>query len=241
MLKLFYHIYTTDDQYGSLFFVDEQIKRLQYSELIYEASCFAVITGPAANAVWYLVDRSRRFRILDYDESPVDPLYEGRTLKQIYDLTTEDDQIIYIHTKGISYLLGDRTLNGQLSVRNFKAINGWRDTMEHYCIDQWQQRLAAKYWHTQGCFLRTDPWPHYMGNMWWAQGSYIRSLPDPLTFPVKSYPGMQFAETAPERMRYEQWILLNPGAHMDLKPIPKNKNQDGYTSEFTPYEDELGL
>ena len=241
MLKLFYHIYTTDDQYGSLFFIDEQIKRLQYSELIDAASCFAVITGPAADAAWYLVDRSRRFRILDYDDANVDPLYEGRTLKQIYDLTTEDDQVIYMHTKGISYLIGDRTLDGKLTARNFKAINGWRDTMEHHIIDQWQERLNAEHWHTQGCFLKQDPWPHYMGNMWWAQGQYIRSLPDPLTFPVKPYPGMQYKETTPDRMRYEQWILLNPGIHMDLKPIPKNKQQPGYTLEVSPYEDDLSL
>jgi len=241
MLKLFYHIYTTDDQYGSLFFIDEQIKRLQYSELIDAASCFAIITGPAADAAWYLVDRSRRFRILDYTDVSEDPQYEGRTLSQIYNHTTEDDQVIYIHTKGISYLIGDRTLNGTLSVKNFKAINGWRDTMEQYIIDQWQDRLKADQWHTQGCFLKLDPWPHYMGNMWWAQGRYIRSLPDPLTFPVKPYPGMQYKETTPDRMRYEQWILLNPGIHMDLKPIPKNKIEPGYTQEVSPYEDDLSL
>ena len=242
MLKLFYHIHTTGDQYGDMFFVDEQIKRLQYSELIYEASVFAVVTGPSADAVWHLVDRSRKIRILERVEVAQDPLFEGRTLAHIYNDVTVDDTVVYIHTKGISYLIGDRNVAGTFSARHAKAINGWRDTMEYHIIDRWQDRLEDnKEYDTQGCFLLENPWPHYMGNFWWARGSYIRSLPNPITFPVIPYPGMEYEETKPERMRYEQWILLNEGHHKNIKPFPKDaaKAQPGYSEGFTPYEDDV--
>jgi hypothetical protein len=240
MLKLFYHIHTTGDQYADMFFVDEQLKRLQYSELIDAASCYAVVTGPAAEAVWILVDRSRKFRILEYCDQAQDIIFEGRTLRHLYTECTEDDTIVYMHTKGISYLLGQRTVAGSFSARHFKAINGWRDTMEHYIIDCWQQRLECEQWHTQGCMLKHNPWPHYMGNMWWAKGSYIRSLPDPLTFNIIPYDGMQFEETRPERMRYEQWLLLNPGMHIDIHSLNNPvKTMPGYTTEFSPYEDDV--
>lgn len=242
MLKLFYHIHTTGDQYGDMFFVDEQIKRLQYSELIQEASVHAVITGPSTQSLFQLVDRSRCIRILDHITCDQDPLYEGRTLKLLWENVTEDDTVIYIHTKGISYLIGNRTVANNYSARHAKAINGWRDIMEHYIIDQWPQRLKdMNLYQTQGCFLKNEPWRHYMGNFWWAQGRYIRNLPDPTSFPVLPYPGMEYEETKPERMRYEQWILLNNGMHQDLRPYPYDavKNQPGYSTAFTPYEDDI--
>lgn len=242
MLKLFYHIHTTGDQYGDLFFVDEQIKRLQYSELIDAAQVHAIITGPSTDAVWQLVDRSRKIRIMEHLETNHDPMYEGRTLANIYNDVTEEDQVVYIHTKGISFLIGNRNIAGYFSARHVKAINGWREVMEYHIIDLWKERYNdCESYDTQGCFLLDHPWRHYMGNFWWARGSYIRSLPNPLTFPVIPYPGMEYEETKPERMRYEQWILLNKGQHKNLKPFPENaqKAQPGYSKDFTPYEDDV--
>ena len=242
MLKLFYHIHATGDQYGDLFFVDEQIKRLQYNELIDEASVHAVITGPSTQAVYQLVDMSRKIRILEHIECQSDPLFEGRTLQYIQRETNIDDDIIYIHTKAISYIMGHRRVADLFGPRHLKALNGWRDMMEYYILDRWQDRLKdSESYDTQGCFLLQNPWRHYMGNFWWAKGSYIHQLPNPLTFPVIAYPGMEFKETAPERMRYEQWILLNSGKHKDIKPFPlqSQKAQIGYTRDFTPYEDDI--
>jgi hypothetical protein len=169
-------------------------------------------------------------------------MFEGRTLQYIQRETNVDDDIIYIHTKAISFIMGNRTVAGSFGARHLKALNGWRDVMEYYIIDRWRDRLEdSKEYDTQGCFLLKDPWRHYMGNFWWAKGSYVHTLPDPLTFPVIPYPGMEFAETKPERMRYEQWILLNEGNHKNIKPYPENaqKAQLGYTKEFTPYEDDI--
>ncbi len=116
--------------------------------------------------------------------------------------------------------------------------------MEHYILDRWQDRyMGLAYYDTQGCYLRERPFRHYMGNFWWARASYVLGLPDPMSFEVKPYPGMQFEETKPSRMRYEQWILLNDGSHCNIIPFPENaaKLMPGYSPEFTPYEDDISL
>ena len=242
MLKLFYHVHVTGDPYADMFFVDEQIKRLQYSGLIEEAACYAVICGPNPYLLYDLIDRSRRFRILEMMDNDMQQMFEGRTLRHIRSEINEEDAVVYMHTKGISYLAGDRTVAGQFTARHVKAINGWRDTMEHYCIDQWQDRYNGLIdWDTQGCYLREKPFRHYMGNFWWARASYMMSLPHPMEFQVKPYPGMEYEETKPDRMRYEQWILLNPGQHLSIIPFPEDapKRQPGYSENFTPYEDDV--
>jgi len=244
MLKLFYHVHVTGDPYADMFFVDEQIKRLQYSGLIEEAACYAVICGPNPYLLYDLIDRSRRFRILEMMDNDMAQMYEGRTLRHIRAEINEEDAVIYMHTKGISYIMGDRSVNGLFNARHAKAINGWRDTMEHYILDCWQDRyMGLAYYDTQGCFKRQKPFAHYMGNFWWARANYILTLPDPLAFTVKPYPGMEFEETKPSRMRYEQWILLNEGSHLDIKPFPEDtpKLQPGYSKDFTPYEDDISL
>ncbi|NBR61889.1 MAG: hypothetical protein EBT86_09645 [Actinobacteria bacterium] len=244
MIKLFYHVHITGDPHADMYFVDEQIKRLQYSGLIEKAACYAVVCGPNPYLLYDLINRSRRFRILEMMDNDMDQMYEGRTLRHIQDEININDQVIYIHTKGISYLAGNRTVNGEYNARHAKAINGWRDEMEYYIIDQWQERLKdSAHYQTQGCYLLDQPFKHYMGNFWWAQGSYVLSLPHPMKFTVKSYPGQEFEETKPSRMRYEQWILLNEGLHKNIKLFdPKvAKPNPGYSSTFTPYEDDISL
>lgn len=244
MLKLFYHVHITGDPYADMFFVDEQMKRLWYSGMMEEAACYAVICGPNPGLVYDIINRTRRFRILEMMDNDREQLFEGRTLRHIKNEINVEDAVIYMHTKGISYIVGDRTVNGLYSARHAKAINGWRDTMEHYILDRWQERnLGLAYYDTQGCYLRDQPFRHYMGNFWWARASYILNLPHPFEFDVLPYPGMQFEETKPSRMRYEQWLLLNQGSHHSIIPYPKDaqKQQPGYSKDFTPYEDDISL
>ena len=44
-IKVYYHIHCTGDIYGDTFFVDEQLKALQWSKLLYSAEVNCVITG----------------------------------------------------------------------------------------------------------------------------------------------------------------------------------------------------
>jgi hypothetical protein len=247
-LKVYYHVYTTGDIYGDLYIIDEQLKALQWSGLLYYADINAVISGIGCYYAKDLIertlgiDRRRTVRIVECTEGDPEGLYEGRTLRHLWNEAESGDEICYIHTKGISYLTGQRRVAGEMKPRHIKAINGWRLEMENKILTEWRLRQAQlAHSDTQGCFFKHLPFWHYMGNFWWARGDYIRSLPNPVTFTHKPYPGEEYPETSPARMKHEQWLFLQEGYHLNLKdcPAPTAKKIPGYSTEFTPYEDDI--
>ena len=246
-IKVYYHIHCTGDIYGDTFFVDEQLKALQWSKLLYSAEVNCVITGENSWCIWDLVERTlgrerkRCIRVIEREDTDHEQLYEGRTLRHLWQEAEPDDAICYIHTKGISYLMGNRRVNGAREARHIKAINGWRLKMQEKIITEWQHRVAAvPGCDTQGCYFRQDPFWHYMGNMWWAKGSHILQLPDPVTYTPLDYPGMQYEETKPSRMKYEQWLFRREAYHLVLEPyMDWTKKQPGYAASFNPYEDDI--
>ena len=143
-LKVYYHVYTTGDIHGDLYIIDEQIKALQWSGLIYYADINAVISGVGCYYAKDLlertlgVDRRRTVRIVECTEGDPEGLYEGRTLRYLWQEAEQGDEICYIHTKGISYLTGQRTVAGEMKPRHIKAINGWRTEMENKILTEWR-------------------------------------------------------------------------------------------------------
>jgi hypothetical protein len=246
-IKVYYHIHCTGDTYADLFLVDEQLKALQWSKLLYSAEVNCVITGDNSWGLHDLVirtlgkDRLRCVNILERTDTDHEELYEGRTLQYLWRDAQPDDYICYIHTKGISYLTGQRKVNGVFNARHIKAINGWRLKMEQKILTEWPQRIAAMPGcDTQGCYFKQDPFWHYMGNFWWAKGSHILKLPNPITHDPLPYPGSEFEETKPARMKYEQWLFRKEGYHLNLEPyMDWPKKQLGYADSFNPYEDDV--
>ena len=246
-IKVYYHIHCTGDTYADLFLVDEQLKALQWSRLLYSAEVNCVITGENSWGLHDLVirtlgrERKRCVNILERTDTDEEQLYEGRTLQYLWRDAQPDDAICYIHTKGISYLTGQRKVNGVFNARHIKAINGWRIKMEEKILTEWPQRIAAMpHSDTQGCYFKQDPFWHYMGNFWWAKGSHILKLPNPITHDPLPYPGSHFEETKPARMKYEQWLFRKEGYHLNLEPyMDWPKRQPGYAEKFNPYEDDV--
>jgi hypothetical protein len=138
-------------------------------------------------------------------------------------------------------LAGQRRVNGALDARHIKAINGWRLKMEQKILTEWPQRVASMpQCDTQGCYFRQQPFWHYMGNFWWAKGSHIRKLDNPIAYTALAYPGEQYEETKPARMKYEQWLFSKEGYHLNLEPyMDWPKKQLGYATGFNPYEDDV--
>lgn len=88
------------------------------------------------------------------------------SLMQACAKTNEDDNFLYLHTKGAS-------------TTDNPAIDDWRKYMTYFCVEKWQQcneKLA--YNDCVGVDWRIDPVPHYSGNFWWATGKHLASLPD---------------------------------------------------------------
>jgi len=246
-IKVYYHIHCTGDTYADLFLVDEQLKALQWSRLLYSAEVNCVITGENSWGLHDLVtrtlgrDRLRCVNILERTDTDEEQLFEGRTLRYLWQQAKDDDYLCYIHTKGISYLAGQRRVNGALDARHIKAINGWRLKMEQKILTEWPQRVASMpQCDTQGCYFRQQPFWHYMGNFWWAKGTHIRRLDNPVEYTPLPYPGAEYEETKPARMKYEQWLFSKEGYHLNLEPyMDWPKRQPGYATGFNPYEDDV--
>lgn len=87
-------------------------------------------------------------------------------LKASCDDSSDDTKVLYIHHKGAS-----RPTD--------KNVMDWKDVMAHFNINKWEdcvKKLDEGY-DTCGINWREDfPIPHYSGNFWWANASYIKKL-----------------------------------------------------------------
>lgn len=104
---------------------------------------------------------------------------EVETLLDAWEFANDnlDHAILYIHTKGISFVDSDPPF--------FKNSMIWRDYLEHFNINLWRINLEALENHdTSGTELILNAgiggsvWsaPHYSGNFWWANASYLSKL-----------------------------------------------------------------
>lgn len=249
-LKLYFHIYTSADVFVNQWLIDEQIKILQWFEIPENMQCFCTISGYNVFPALDLINKHRKWMtVLEWEENDPGGEFEGRTLKYLWRDAEPGDKILYFHTKGISFLSRHRIWGeGQhiFGARNVKAITGWRKAMEQSMIEQWPNRVHdLDRCDTQGCYYLDDPFPHYMGNFWWATGSHIRKLRHPFEFDVLPYPNMVLKECTPERIRYEQWLFSASGYHLPTRNWPwhirPEQREAGYSPGVNPYEDDFTL
>jgi hypothetical protein len=167
--------------------IDQQLRRIYVSGIHKYAELNCVIHGEYVADAVDMITRYGGWRILECRPDDADNLRETRTLRYLWQDTRDDDAVVYMHTKGISYLSGERRIGSMTLARNLRAINSWRWAMEHYNIDRWVERFNCFRQNTcevQGCFLNMVPYPHFSGNFWWSMGGHIRRLSDPTTIPA---------------------------------------------------------
>ncbi|NBR61887.1 MAG: hypothetical protein EBT86_09635 [Actinobacteria bacterium] len=247
-LKLYYHIYTSSDALVNQWLIDDQLKILQWFNVPDNMECYCTISGYNVFPALDLVNKHRSWmKVLEWEENDPHGEFEGRTIKYLWRHAEPEDKIFYFHTKGISFLSRYRNWGeGQHSfgARNVKALVGWRKAMEHCLIEHWPNRVNdLDRCHTQGCYYLEDPFPHYMGNFWWARGDHIRTLPNPFDFHIRPYPTQAMQECIPERIRYEQWLFYNPAYHLPVRSWPwhvkPEDREPGYSPGVNPYEDDF--
>lgn len=123
-------------------------------------------------------------------------LFEFPTLELLkeYCINNPNDNVLYIHTKGVS------TPDNQ-------CINDWREYMSYFMIDKFED--CIKYinsYDTCGVDLREEPAPHYSGNFWWSKASHINTLPN-----FKDMPTI-----LTERHKAEFWVCSKSNNHKSL-------------------------
>ena len=109
-----------------------------------------------------------KVNICNYSDNHL--LYEIPTINKIQHFCQENNNcnILYLHTKGISY--ND----------DYHEENNWIDMMLYFLVEQHELCISKLFSgiQTVGCnFTDTNHPPHFSGNFWWAKSSYISKLP----------------------------------------------------------------
>lgn len=190
-----------------------QIKRLMASDLSDVATVYLSLNGDLVKflpLVELVKDRSN-FRICHTSDRSNLMEYPALNLvKDVADLATEEEYLMYFHLKGITHL-------------NNQGIIDWRNYMEYWTIDRWRDCIelldrghdtcGTNYIHGNflGIDLKTRNWQHYSGGFWWARTSYIKKLkrlvhPDEYVMgSVSEYTGYTIDKNT-YRFDHEAWI-----------------------------------
>jgi hypothetical protein len=130
---------------------------------------YCYIAGEPNKIEWvvaFLRRSGKRFHIVQ--TAPGDTSYERLTLEDAHRHITPDDQVLYIHTKGVS-----KARESQQT----PFIKDWVYMMEYFLIGRYRECLAhLETVDTVGVNYRAHP-PHWSGNWWWVRGDYFLKLP----------------------------------------------------------------
>jgi len=109
-------------------------------------------------------------------------IYESLTLSNLHYISEQKEGVVfYIHTKGVTHLGNPFQLD-------------WREMMEYFMLERYELCLeelkhtdiVGTNWHFGEGYLGARKkfsggvpiTPHFSGNFWWANTSYIRRLPN---------------------------------------------------------------
>ena len=178
---IFYHIFP---RFNWCEIFQEQLLKVIESGLYEEIETFTILllSNDIRNAEW-LRERTKAFSKITIVVEENEHLVERPTLRLIHDFAQsreENELILYMHMKGISYYLNEAFSISGSPKRNQVA---WRRYLEHFTIHKWRDAeyvLSSGYWDTYGVNLRKDTkygqYPHYNGNFWWATTNYLSGL-----------------------------------------------------------------
>ena len=94
--------------------------------------------------------------------------YTNRTIKQEVDACDADAYIFRMHTKGLNWI----------NTPDWERVSAYTELLDQHNIVRWKevvQKLDQGYDAT-GIYWVKNPWPHFMGNIWWATSKYIKQL-----------------------------------------------------------------
>ena len=199
MIKIFLYVYQVKN-WQSIY--DELINQILTSKIHYHQLYILSSHKPIAE---------KRLKSVSVSNNGKNE-FEFFALKYLHSHIQPQDKILYLHTKGVN--------------KNTPQTNAWRKYMSHFCIDMHKSCLEQlKTNDTCGVELTSNRdslrqitknqklhyknLKFYAGNFWWANGSYLHSLPN--------------IELLNQRYRWgaERWIGMHPNPKM--KTIHQSK------------------
>lgn len=220
-IEVFYHLYIPGDLRATTWawWVDQQMGLLRDSKLADIAPVYACITMPrywnqihgiplTMNQQKHIFasfeDKVREYialrypfvNILEVRDTGEPNLYEGQTLKALWEKCKESEEekyILYTHSKGV--------------ISASAAVANWREVLNHFCIKEWPTcvRLLGDA-ETVGLKDIASKEFTFSGNFWWARSSHIKRLPNPQE--THTYLGTEKFHPGGASYRYglEYWI-----------------------------------
>ncbi len=132
-----------------------------------------------------------------YSQHPDVSIGEFHTLSKIKmfsDISDDNTKILYLHTKGVS-------------TPTVQPITDWRNYMVYFNVNKYKDVInILDEYDTCGVDLVNEPAIHYSGNFWWANSSFIKTLP---TIEEISNPNSSVILTL--RHNAEFWLGMSDG------------------------------
>lgn len=254
-IEVFYHFYIPADLRACTWpwWADAQLSLIRKSNLAANAKIKMAVTMPAdweiLNGAWFAkegVDYSQwtvpdeqrlnfegKFReyiaarypfveIIEVRNTIETNIYEGQTLKLMHNRSFENDDLhlLYISNKGMS---GTSTSPATLN---------WLELLNYFYIEKWVECVEKLKDYDIVALKDNCSYPTVLsGNFFWANSSYIKTLPEPLD--SKVYTQGRFIDTGPGeksyRYAFEHWPVCNKP-----KVFEVYSNTDHYTTYFFP-------
>lgn len=151
---------------------------------------FYSLTNSAQEDLSWIPDKGE---IIFQDQAIRSELTTLESLRR-FSLDHPHDKILYLHGKGVSQLSRD-----DVRPHTKDCIRAWREYMEYFMLEEYEACFKALDGDKDICGVeyRTFPDFHFSGNFWWANNSYLKTLP-----PIESL--------APDRRLAEFWPCYGP-------------------------------
>jgi hypothetical protein len=175
-----YYIYCKNT-WKSIF--EEQIRKIHSSNILNKLDKFyLVICFTDINDYNYIVEKTKDVEKIEIASAYKNNVFEFEALRVVKVLCKKHlCKVLYIHTKGAgiseencNFYQNKNGLDDLLS-----CVGDWRAFMENellfnvdYVLDQLNTFDAC------GVNLTNEPKKHFSGNFWWANSTYINTLPD---------------------------------------------------------------
>jgi hypothetical protein len=103
--------------------------------------------------------------------------YEYEGINKVWEYSQQyKGKVLYFHTKGVSNIYNNLEEKKESS-RKKQGINWWKEAMEYFLIDNYQDCLLKLDEYDQCGVTNNNKW--WWGNFWWANLSFIRANSKP--------------------------------------------------------------
>jgi hypothetical protein len=171
------------------------------------------VLGGSDDAVSEIRDMDPKIQILGHH--PDLGLFEGFTLLHLWtDAFREDFEVLYLHTKGVSYQPIHTNVEDWIKYMLYFLVE-----KHETCLDLLKENDAVGVNLRKSSTCGTIPHPlHYSGNFWWSSSRHIKRL-DPTGVRNKYAPEMWV--TSHEGARYR--CLWESRTNLYCQPYPRSQ------------------